>query len=204
MPGTRSVAFLVCVAKLDATKKEKVLMATARNAVVEPLAPQALTSIDDHPIARPLAETHRQLRTEQTRLTAELVEVRKTILAAERDAPDPLVPSRVLRQARQRAEQLQEELDDARVAVFASTEALEAARSEAKAELRPALKQEAAQILQNVLTQAERLLEAQQDLMALDAKTRRLGISLTLGGCVDSCLPGRIKGIRQALARLQD
>src|SRR5262245_66337197 len=74
--------------------------------------------------------------------------------AAERDAPDPLVPSRVLRQARQRAEQLQEELDDVRVALFASTEALDAARSEAKAELRPVLKQEAAQNVQNVLTQA--------------------------------------------------
>src|SRR5262245_25483901 len=115
-------------------------MAITRNAVTEPL-----TSIDDHPIARPLAETHRQLRADQARLTAELDEVRKVILAAERDAPDPLVPSRVLRQARQRAEQLQEELEDVRVALFASTEALEAARSEAKAELRPALEQEAAQ-----------------------------------------------------------
>lgn len=179
-------------------------MATARTAVTEPLAPQVLTSIDDHPIARPLAETHRQLRADQARLTAELDEVRKTILAAERDAPDPLVPSRVLREARQRAEQLQEELDDVRVALFASTEALEAARSEAKAELRPALKQEAAQSLQKVLTQAEQLLAAQQDLLACDAKTRRLDISLPLGGCVDLCLPGRIKEIRQVLARLQD
>jgi DNA repair exonuclease SbcCD ATPase subunit len=179
-------------------------MGTTRNAVAEPLAPPALSTIDDHPIARPLAETHRQLRADQARLTAELDEVRKTILAAERDAPDPLVPSRVLRQARQRAEQLQEDLEEVRVALCASTEALEAARSEAKAALRPALKQEAAKILQNVLTQAERLLEAQQHLLALDAKTRRLSISLPLGGCVDSCLPGRIKGIRQVLARLED
>ena len=179
-------------------------MATTRNAVTEPLAPQALTTIDDHPSARPLAQTHRQLRADQARLAAELDEVRKTILAAERDAPDPLVPSRVLRQARQRAERLQEELEDVRVALFASTEALEAARSEAKAELRPALKQEAAQSLQNVLTQAEQLLAAQQDLMALDAKARRLDITLPLGDCVDPFLPGRVKVIKQALARLQD
>jgi hypothetical protein len=53
-----------------------------------------------------------------------------------------------------------------------------------------------------VLTQAARLLVAQQDLLALDAKTRRLGISLALGGCMDPFLPGRVKVIRQALARL--
>ena len=177
-------------------------MATARNTVSEPLAPQALTSIDDHPIVRPLAETHRQLRADQARLTAELVEVRKSILAAERDAPDPLVPSRILRQARQRAEQLQEELDDLRVALFASTEVLDAARSEAKAELRPALKQEAAQSLQKVLTQAEQLLAAQQDLQTLDAKTRRLGISLPLGDCMDVSLERRIKAVHLVLAQL--
>src|SRR5215510_521382 len=151
-------------------------MAITRNAVTE-----SLTSIDDHPIVRPLAETLRQLRADQARLAAELVEVRKSILAAERDAPDPLVPSRVLRQARQRAEQLQEELDDVRVALFASTARLEGARSEAKAALRPALKQEAAQSLQKALMQAERSLEAQQHILALDAKNRRLGISLPLG-----------------------
>src|SRR5262245_18690057 len=108
-------------------------MAITRNTAAGPLAPQALNSIDDHPIARPLAETHRQLRADQARLSGELDEVRKTILAAERDAPDPLVPSRILRQARQRAEQLHEELEDVRVSLFASTNALEAARSEAKA-----------------------------------------------------------------------
>jgi hypothetical protein len=37
-------------------------MATVRNAVTGPLAQPALTTIDDHPIVRPLAETHRQLR----------------------------------------------------------------------------------------------------------------------------------------------
>ena len=92
------------------------------------------------------------------------------------------------------------------VALFASTEALDAARERPKAELRPALKQEAAQLLQNVLTQVEQLLAAQQDLMALDAdaKTRRLSISLPLGGCADTFLEGRIKGLRQVLARLHD
>jgi hypothetical protein len=179
-------------------------MAKLTEAVVEQVDIAALRTLNDHPRVAPAATTHHQLQTEQRHLTAELVETRKVIIAAESDAPDPLVPSRVLRQARQRAEQLQEELDDLRVALFASTDALEAARSEAKAELRPALNQEAAQIVQNVLTQAERSLEAQQDLMALDAKNRRLSISLALGGCVDSCLPGRIKVVRQALARLQD
>ena len=65
-------------------------------------------------IVRPLAETHRQLRADQVRLTEELVETRKAIIAAESDTPDPLVPFRILRQARQRADQLQEELDDVR------------------------------------------------------------------------------------------
>jgi hypothetical protein len=179
-------------------------LANARNAVAESLAPQALSSIDDHARVVPAATTHRQLRTEQTRLTAELAEVRKSIVAAERDAPDPLVPSRILRQARQRAEQLQEELEEVRAALFGSSDALEAARGEAKAELRPALKQEAAQLVQNVLRQAEQLLVAQQDLLALDTKARRLAISLPLRGCVDPFLSGRVKVIRQALARLQD
>jgi hypothetical protein len=67
---------------------------------------------------------------------------------------------------------------------------------------RPALKQEATQLVQNVLTQAERLLEAQQALQSFDAKPRHLGINLPLGGCVDQFLPGRAKVIRQVLARL--
>jgi len=128
---------------------------------------------------------------------------KKTIVAARSDTPDPRVPSRALRQALQRDAEIEVELEEARAALFASTEALEAARSEARADLRPALKQEAAHLVQDVLTQAERLLEAQQHILALDAKTRRLSTSLPLGGCVDSCLPGRIKGIRQVLARLQ-
>jgi hypothetical protein len=44
---------------------------------------------------------------------------------------------------------------------------------------------------------------AQQDILALDAKTRRLGISLALGGYVAVFLPARIRVIRQVLARLQ-
>jgi hypothetical protein len=179
-------------------------MAKMTEPVAEQLHSTALRTLDDHPLVLPVVTAHRQLQEEQRRLTVELVETKKTIFAAESEAPDPLVPPKVLRQVRQRAAQLEEALDDIRVTLCASTEALEAARSEAKAALRPALKQEAAQSLQNVLTQAERSLEAQQDLMALDAKNRRLGISLALGGCADSCLPGRIKVLRQALARLQD
>jgi hypothetical protein len=179
-------------------------MATERSAVTEPLAPLALTSLDNHPIARQQAQNHRQLRADLARLAEELVETKKTIVAMESDAPDPLVPPRVLRQARQRAEQLQEELDEVRIALFASTDALEAARSEAKAELRPALQQEAAQIVRNVLMQAEQLLAAQQELEALNAKTRSLSMSLPLGGCVDPFLPWCVKVIKQAFARLYD
>jgi hypothetical protein len=179
-------------------------MATVRNAVTGPLAQPALTTIDDHPIVRPLAETHRQRRAVVERLKAEQVETKKAIVAARSNTPDPHVPSRALRQALQRDAEIEEELEEARAALFASTEGLEAARREGRAELRPALTQEAAQILRGVLTQAEQLLEAQQHILALDAKTRRLGISLPLGGCVDPFLPGRIKVIRQALARLKD
>jgi hypothetical protein len=169
-------------------------MATARDTVAEPLPSQALTTIDDYPTVRPLAETHRQLRADQVRFSAELVEVRQSIVTAESDTPDPRMPPRVLREAPQRAEQLQEALDEVRVALFASTEVLEEARSQARAELRPVLTQEAAKLLQSVLTQAEQLLAAQQDLQALDTKTRRLGISLALGGCVDPFLPGTRQG----------
>ena len=176
----------------------------ARTPVTEPLAPQALTTIDDHPIVRPLAETHRQIRADQARLAGELVEVRKSIVAAESDASDPRVLPQSLRQARQRAEQLQEALEEARVALFASTEVLDAARSEARAELRPALTQEAAHILRGMLPQAEQLLAAQQPLLDLDTKARRLAISLPLRGCVDTFLEERLRGIRQALARLRD
>jgi hypothetical protein len=179
-------------------------MAKMTESVAEELHSTVLRTLDDHPLVLPVVTAHHQLQDEQRRLTAELVETRKVIFAAESDAPDPRVLPKVLRQARQRAVQLEEALDDIHVTLCASTEGLESARSEAKAALRPALKQEAAQSLQNVLRQAERSLEAQQDLMALDAKTRCLSISLPLGGCVDSGLPGRIKVIRQVLARLQD
>src|SRR4029453_12936132 len=109
-------------------------MAKMTETVVEQLDFTMLRRLDDHPLVVPVATNHHQLQDEQRRLTAELVETRKAVFAAEHDAPDPLVPSKVLRQARQRAEQLQEELEDVRVALFASTDALEAARSEAKAE----------------------------------------------------------------------
>jgi DNA repair exonuclease SbcCD ATPase subunit len=179
-------------------------MAKMTEPVAEQLHSTALRTLDDHPLVVPVATAHRQLQDEQRRLTAELVETRKTIFAAESDAPDPLVPPKVLRQARQRATQLEEALDDIHAALFASSETLEAARSEARGELRPGLQQEAAQLLRDVLTQAEQLLEAQQHLLALDARTRRLSTSLPLGGCVDSCLPGRIKVIRQVLVQLED
>jgi hypothetical protein len=179
-------------------------MAKMTETVAEQLDFTMLRTLDDHPLVVPVATTHHEIQDEQRRLTAELVETRKAIVAAERDAPDPIVLPKVLRQARQRAEQLQEALDELRATLFASSETLEAARSEAKAELRPALKQEAVQILQGVLRQAEQLLAAQQDLQTLDTKIRRLSIHLGIGGCVDLFLPGRIKGIRQALTRLLD
>jgi hypothetical protein len=174
-------------------------MTTTGKTVADPL-----DTIDAHPLVARVATTHRQLRADQARLNDELVEVRKTIVAAESDAPDPLVPSRSMRQARQRAEQIGEELEEMRAALCASTEALEAARSAARAEVRPALKQRAILSLREVLEQAEQWLATQQNLQILEAQTRRLGISFGLGGCTDPFLAGRIEVIRKALARLQD
>jgi hypothetical protein len=59
-------------------------MAKGIETVIEPLAQQVLTTIDEHPLVQPLAETHRQLRASQTQLNNELVETRKAIFAAER------------------------------------------------------------------------------------------------------------------------
>jgi hypothetical protein len=179
-------------------------MAKSTENVTAPLAQQEMTSIDEHPLVVPVAMTHHQILADQARLAGELVETRRAIFNLENDASNPRVLPQSIRQARQRVEQIQEALDELRTTLFASTDTLEAAKSSARAELRPALKQEVAQILRGVLTQAEQLLVAQQDLRALDAKTRHLGVSFALGGCVDPLLPGRVKVIRRVLARLQD
>jgi acyl-CoA hydrolase len=63
--------------------------------------------------------------------------------------------------ARQRAEQLDEALVEGRVALCASSEALEAARNEARGELRPVLRHEAVQALTSVREAAVALLTAQ-------------------------------------------
>jgi hypothetical protein len=179
-------------------------MAKRTEPVAEQLHSTALRTLDDHPLVLPVATAHRQLQDEQRRLTAELVETRKTIFAAESDAPDPLVPPKVLRQARQRAAQLEEELDDVRVALFVSTEALEAARSEARAALRPGVRKEAVQLITSVLEAADILLATQTPLQDLDRRARRLGISLAFGPCYDALLVHRLKQMQQVLARLRD
>jgi len=172
--------------------------------VAEELHITALRTLDDHPLVLPVATAHHQLQDEQRRLTAELVETRKIIFAAESDAPNPLILPKVLRQARQRAAQLEEELDDIRVTLCASSEALEAARSEARAALRPGVHKEAVQLITSVLEAAEILLAAQTPLQELDRRARQLGISLAFGPCYDALLVHRLKQMQQVLARLED
>jgi hypothetical protein len=168
-----------------------------------PLDEQALSNLDDHDLVRAAAASHREIRENQRLLNDELIKLRQMIYTAERGTLDAPPSPWELRRAQQRAMEIVEELDVMQAALFASTEALEAARSEARAELRPALKLEAAQVLRDVLTQAEALLAAQQDLVILEAQNRRLKIGLALNSCVDPFLERRIKGIRQLLERLE-
>ena len=179
-------------------------MAKMTEPVAEQLHMTALRTLDDHPLVLPVATAHHQLQDKQRRLTAELVETRKVIFAAESDAPDPLVSSRVLRQARQRAEQLQEELEEVRTALFGSSDALEDARSQARAALRPGVRKEAAQRLTAVVEAAEILLATQTPLQDLDRCARQLGINFAFGPCYDALLVHRLKQMQQVLARLQD
>jgi hypothetical protein len=179
-------------------------MAKMTETVAMQLDPHALRRIDDHPDVQPLAEAHYRLQADQRRLTAALVEVRKIIVSAEREGGDPLVPSRTLRDARRQAEALQDQLIEIQEQLSHSHEALEAARSEAKAELRPWLRKEATQLLTSVLEAAEVLLATQMPLQDLDRRARRLGINLAFGPCYDALLVHRLKQIRQVLARLKD
>src|SRR4029450_13259346 len=98
-------------------------MAKMTEPVAEELHITALRTLDDHPLVLPVATAHHQLQDEQRRLTADLVETRKVIFAAESDAPDPLVPPKVLRQARQRVAQLEEEIEEVRGALFSNSDA---------------------------------------------------------------------------------
>jgi hypothetical protein len=179
-------------------------MAKMTEPVSEQLHITTLRTLDDHPLVLPVATAHHQLQDEQRRLTAELVETRKVIFAAESDAPDPLVLPKVLRQARQRAAQLEEALEDMRVTLCASTEVLEAARSEARAALRPGVRKEAVQLITSVLEAAAILLATQTPLQDLDRCAKRLGISLAFGPCYDVLLVHRLKQMQQVLARLED
>jgi hypothetical protein len=160
----------------------------------------ALGSISAHRLVQPVDAQLHALRIHRE----EVAEALKSAITRLRELHEQPSSPTQRRACQEEVSKLQEELEEIEFQVRALQPTLDAAKSEARAELRPALKQEAAQLLQNVLRQAEQLLAAQQDLLALDAKTRRLSISLPLGGCVDSCLPGRIKVIRQVLARLQD
>jgi hypothetical protein len=169
-----------------------------------PLDLRALRTIDAHPRVAPVATPYHQLRDDQRQLTAALSQVRQIIVTAERESGDPLVPSRTLRDARRQAETLQDQLVDVQEQLSQSHVALEVARDAARGELRPMLRHEAVQALTIVREAAEALLTAQTALQELEQHTRRLGIGLPLGGCVDPFLEGRVKVIRQALARLQD
>jgi hypothetical protein len=152
---------------------------------------------------RTSAEAYRQLRADQARLTAELAELRQAILAAEGDAPDPLVPSWATRQFRQRVAQIQEALEELRIAIFTSNETLEVARSLARGELRPGLRQEARLVLTAVLEVAEASRAAQTAIEELAWRARRLGISLPLARCTDQFLDARIGAIHKAIERLR-
>jgi hypothetical protein len=80
---------------------------------------------------------------------------------------------------------------------------LEGARAAARAELRPRLKEEAAEALALVLELNERLQAAQQQLHDLHTRSWRLGVWLVPPGCLDRFLPSRIQLIRQMLGGLQ-
>jgi hypothetical protein len=178
-------------------------MAQKTTLVTAPIDQGMLTTIDAHALVAPVAAAHGQLRAEQARLTAELAEVRKRLIA-ESDTSDPLIPSWGMRQARKRAEEIQEALEEVRVALFESTERLEAARSETRAAMRPALRQEARLVLTTALEVVEASQAAQTAIEELEWRARRLGISLPFAGCVDLFLPTRVEVIRKALARLQN
>jgi hypothetical protein len=149
-----------------------------------------------------VATPYHQLRDEQRRLTAALSQVRQIIATAEREDGDPLVPSRTLRDARRQAEALQDQLIEIQEQLSQSHEALDVARDAARGELRPVLRHEAVQALTTVREAAEVLLTAQAALQDLARHGQRLGIGIAVGGCVDPFLPGRVKAIQQALARL--
>jgi hypothetical protein len=96
------------------------------------------------------------------------------------------------------------ELDDIQESLLHNTQELEEARTQVRGELRPAVQTDAIAILQDVLTQAERLLAAQQRLQELAQQGQRLGITMLVSACIDSGLGARIQAMRHTLARLSE
>jgi chromosome segregation ATPase len=162
-----------------------------------------LETIDAHPTVVAEAEKYRQLRDEQQNLAGRLVEAQKAIFLGESGGGDALTPLRSLREARREREGLQEALENIQGKLTSAHEVLEGARAAARAELRPRLKEEAAEALALVLELNERLQAAQQQLHDLHTRSWRLGVWLVPPGCLDRFLPSRIQLIRQMLGGLQ-
>ena len=162
-----------------------------------------LRTLEEHPLVQPLYTEYRQLMERLRTLEPEIRTARASFHAAESHDPSVAFPVRTAREARQRIQELDEDLEGTRADLARSFELLEAAKIAARAEIRPLLLQEALEVLQQAETAMEALLQIQSTMQALERHAGRIGVGVGLQTHIDPMLPQRLQGIKRAITTRQ-
>jgi len=160
-----------------------------------------LQRLEEHPCCAALHEQWRALREQQR--TWESARQRATSELSEMNAAGETRPS-VLRAARKKLEELEEEGERLQATLLDLAPEMEAAKTAAKLDIRQGLQGDAAAVLQGLLAALEHVAEATGAYQAFCRQSRQLlGGSMLPLGLLDPSLASRIHMTKQTLAKLR-
>jgi chromosome segregation ATPase len=181
---------------IDSTKRKGSSMARTSDATTATLADAlALTDICEHPLVQPVDAQLHALRVRREEVTEAL----KSIIMRLRELNEQPSSPAQRRACQEQMSRLQEEQEEVEFQIRALQPAIDAAKSEARATLKPALRAEAIRLLgalsEAMTTVAEITAQAQD----FDRHVHRLlGISL-VGAALDTAVAARLKALDQQI-----
>jgi hypothetical protein len=158
---------------------------------------ETLRDLHQHPAVAPLWAERAALIARQESTQAEFDAARAIMRLGESDDPGRF------RKARRQAEQAEETLGDIRLELVDLSERLEAAQSTARYELRPLANEEALPVLEAMERALLQLQSAQEAMLGVDARLRRLGTGPSMARLADGALRARIRAVQDTLRKLR-
>src|SRR2546423_373945 len=160
---------------MQSQRHRKVAMSTT--ALAPAIDIKAMQRIEEHPNVQPLALQGHALDERERTITTAIAEASAILRQHQREDYGSTVSVREARLTRQRLEALQDELETVQAARLALAQPLEAAISQARSEIRPALQRLAVDLLKDAEQAVEAWLRVDGALQDLRTRAQRLGVS---------------------------